>query len=48
MALRDLTLAEEALTRDIIGAFFYVYNTLHHGFLESVYARALEQVQLNG
>jgi GxxExxY protein len=44
MALRDVTLAEEDLTHEIIGAFFYVYNTLHYGFLESVYAKALEQV----
>src|SRR5690349_1673516 len=44
MALRDSTLAEEELTRQIIGAFFYVYNTMNHGFLESVYARALEDV----
>jgi GxxExxY protein len=44
MGLRDITLAEENLTHEIIGAFFYVYNTLHHGFLESVYARALEDV----
>jgi GxxExxY protein len=35
---------EEDLTREIIGVFFYVYNTLGHGFLESVYARALEEV----
>jgi GxxExxY protein len=44
MPLTDPTLVEEALTREIIGAFFYVYNTLHHGFLESIYARALERV----
>jgi GxxExxY protein len=44
MPLKDPSLTEEALTHDIIGAFFYVYNTLHHGFLETVYARALEQV----
>jgi GxxExxY protein len=35
-------LFEEALTHKIIGAFFQVYNTLGHGFLESVYAKALE------
>jgi GxxExxY protein len=44
MALRDSTLAEEELTRQIIGAFFYVYNRLNHGFLEAVYSRALEHV----
>ena len=44
MSLNDPTLAEEELTGEIIGAFFYVYNTLHHGFLESVYASALEHV----
>jgi len=35
-------LFEEALTHKIIGAFFEVYRTLGHGFLESVYAKALE------
>lgn len=44
MALKDPSLTEEVLTRQIIGAFFYVYNTFHHGFLETIYARALEQV----
>ena len=34
-------LVDEALTREVIGAFYTVYNTLGHGFLESVYARAL-------
>ena len=34
-------LVDEALTRDVIGAFYKVYNTLGHGFLESVYSRAL-------
>lgn len=36
-------LLEEALTREIIGAFYEVYNTLGYGFLESVYAAALER-----
>lgn len=36
------TLFEEALTRKIIGGFFHVHTTLGHGFLESVYAKALE------
>jgi GxxExxY protein len=39
----DRWLAEEELTRVIIGAFFYVYNTLGFGFLEHVYAAALER-----
>ena len=34
---------EEELTRSIIGAFYEVYNTLGHGFLEHLYVRALEQ-----
>ena len=36
-------LVEEELTRLIIGAFFRVYNTLGFGFLEHVYAAALEK-----
>ena len=35
-------LAEERLTHLIIGAFFRVYNQLGFGFLEHVYAAALE------
>lgn len=38
---RIVGLAEEAITRSIIGAFFEVYNALGYGFLESVYAEAL-------
>jgi GxxExxY protein len=34
-------LVDEAVTREVIGAFYKVYNTLGHGFLESVYSRAL-------
>ena len=42
MTLRRIVgLAEEALTKSIIAAFFDVYNTLGYGFLESVYAEAL-------
>lgn len=41
------TLLEEALTRRIIGAFFHVHSTLGHGFLDSVYKRALELELLN-
>ena len=36
-------LIEEALTGSVIGAFYEVYNTLGFGFLESIYATALEQ-----
>ena len=35
-------LIEEALTHSVIGAFLKVYNTLGFGFLEHVYAGALE------
>lgn len=36
-------LLEEALTESVIGAFYDVYNTLGPGFLEHVYAAALER-----
>lgn len=36
-------LAEEKLTHTIIGAFYRVYNQLGFGFLEHVYAGALER-----
>ena len=36
-------LIEEALTRSAIGAFYEVYNTLGFGFLEHLYAAALER-----
>ncbi len=36
-------LLEEDLTRDIIGAFYEVYNALGYGFLEHVYVRAVER-----
>lgn len=36
-------LLHEALTRSVIGAFYEVYNTLGHGFLESLYVTALER-----
>ena len=36
-------LLHEALTRSIIGAFYEVYNQLGYGFLEQVYANALER-----
>ena len=38
---RIVGLADEALTRSIIAAFYDVYNNLGYGFLESVYAEAL-------
>lgn len=41
MARRELI--EERLTHSAIGAFFDVYNTLGYGFLETVYAMALER-----
>jgi len=39
----DRWLAEERLTHLILGAFFRVYNQLGFGFLEHVYAAALER-----
>src|SRR5512136_869611 len=33
----------EEITSDIINAFYKVYNTLGHGFLEKVYENALAQ-----
>jgi GxxExxY protein len=36
-------LLEEELTRDVIGAFYEVYNALGYGFLEHVYVRAVER-----
>ena len=36
-------LVEEQLTRAVIGAFYEVYNTLGFGFLEQVYATALQR-----
>ena len=41
MARHDLI--EERLTHSAIGAFFDVYNNLGYGFLETVYAMALER-----
>lgn len=34
---------EAALTRSVIGAYFEVYNSLGYGFVEHVYAAALER-----
>lgn len=38
----DDSASNMALTRSVIGAFFEVYNSLGYGFLEHVYASALE------
>jgi GxxExxY protein len=38
---RELHMLEERLTNDIISAFYYVYNRLGYGFVESVYMRSL-------
>jgi GxxExxY protein len=40
-ARAGLALVHGQLTREIIGAFFDVYNELGYGFVESVYQRAL-------
>lgn len=34
---------DDPLTQSIIGAFYEVYNTLGHGFLEHFYVQAMEQ-----
>lgn len=35
-------LIQEKVSREVLGAFYTVYNELGFGFLEAVYARALE------
>lgn len=40
---RNGGLVQESLTHSIIAAFFATYNSLGEGFLESVYAGALER-----
>ncbi len=40
--MRLQTLKHRDLTQNIIGVFYDVYNELGHGFLESVYERAME------
>jgi GxxExxY protein len=40
-------LLQESVTREVIGAFYAVYNGLGFGFLEAVYANALE-LELTG
>ena len=47
MARRPGGLIEEKLTPAVIGAFCDVYNTLGYGFLEHVYALALEREWLD-
>ena len=44
MAETRRELVHESVTRSIIGAFYYVFNYLGFGFLESVYAAALTKV----
>jgi GxxExxY protein len=44
MSAREDGLLHEQITRTIIGCFFEVYNKLGTGFLESVYAAAIEHV----
>jgi hypothetical protein len=36
------TLIERELSHTIVGCFFEVYNEMGYGFVESLYARALE------
>ena len=40
-APQEPRLLHEELTREVIGAFYTVSNTLEYGFLESVYSKAL-------
>ncbi|MBI2408875.1 MAG: GxxExxY protein [Gemmatimonadetes bacterium] len=39
--MNESALAAHDTTRAILSAFYYVYNQLGHGFVESVYQRAL-------
>jgi GxxExxY protein len=41
--MNEGALLQEKLTRSVIGAFFEVYNALGYGFLEHLYASALER-----
>ncbi|HEY7896057.1 MAG TPA: GxxExxY protein [Gemmatimonadaceae bacterium] len=41
--MTDIGLLEERLTASVITAFFEVYNTLGHGFLEHIFKSALER-----
>ena len=47
--MRKHRLFEEELTHSVIGAFYKVYNALGYGFLEKLYAEALErELRLRG
>jgi GxxExxY protein len=41
--MSDLDSLQEATSHSVIGVFFEAYNALGHGFLEHVYAMALER-----
>jgi GxxExxY protein len=41
---RGRVLIERELTQSVIQAFYYVYNRLDYGFLESIYVEALTRV----
>ena len=41
--MTNIALLEERLTASVIDAFFEVYNTLGHGFLEHIFKAALER-----
>ena len=45
--MTETELIQRDVTRDVIGAFYDVYNTLGFGFLEHVYALALERELLS-
>lgn len=36
-----IELVDEELTHEVIGGYYYVFNTMGYGFVESVYAKAL-------
>ena len=41
--MTSINLVDQHLTGSVIGAFFEVYDTLGHGFLEHIYKAALER-----
>lgn len=47
MQRTDPAPSDDPLTRAIIGAFYYVHNTLGYGLLESVYVAALRHVLIS-